>query len=58
MSYVFKVGAAQFLPEVVTNDPEVFQQAKAFLAAVQSGDKGVDRNEEAGTTTEATEEEF
>jgi len=58
VSYVFKVGAAQFLPEVTSEDAAVFQQAKEFLEAVTSGQAQVNRDEEAGATTEAAEEEF
>ena len=58
VSYVFKLGTTQFLPAVTEGHAEVFQQAKDFLEAVKAGDKGVDRDEEAGTNTEAAEEEF
>lgn len=58
VSYVFKVGAAQFLPEVVADDAAVFQQGKDFLEAVTSGQAQVNRDEEAGATVDAGPEEF
>jgi hypothetical protein len=58
VSYVYKVGAGQFLPEVVANDALVFQQAHDFLEAVKSGQAQVNRDEEAGAAVAGTEEEF
>lgn len=47
VSYLFKVGNGKFLPEAVTNDDDVFAQAKAFLEAIDSGKARVDREAEA-----------
>jgi hypothetical protein len=59
VSYVYKVGTAQFLPEAVPQgDALVFQQANDFLEAVRSGQAQVNRDEEAGTTAPEAEEEF
>lgn len=51
VSYVFKVGKGEFLPEVVTDDANVFAQAKLFLEQIDSGAAKVDREAEASTAT-------
>ena len=53
VSYLFKVGPAAFLPEAVENDADVFAQAQAFLASIDSGGTKVDREAEAATTAQA-----
>ena len=57
VSYVFKVGAAKFLPEATPNHADVFAQAQGFLEAIASGEAQVDRDAEAATSGATTEEE-
>ena len=47
VSHVFKVGAAQFLPEATSEDAAVFAQAQSFLDAIRQGTAQVDREAEA-----------
>jgi len=57
VSFLFKVGKGVFLPEAVNNDAEVFAQAHAFLASIDSGVAKVDRDAEAQNGAHATDAE-
>jgi len=58
VSYVFKIGKGQFLPELLDNADEVINDAKMFLAQINSGKAKVDREAEAGTTVDNETEDF
>lgn len=57
VSYLYKIGKGVYLPEAVENDAEVFAQAQAFLASIDSGNAKVDRDAEAAQAGSAGEHE-
>jgi len=51
VSYVFKVGKGQTIPELFDNYEEIIDGAKGFLNSLNSGAAKVDREAEASTAT-------